>query len=638
MTSKSKNSSNVIDLNRSLKDKEVEIELLQETFTAIGSELDLNKIFQIVSERARDLISADTVLIPLLDENCESYTYRGGSGKNAEEIVGETLPLNYGVCGWVWKHKKPWWRGVLDELSDEERNRWEKEAGTMILVPLQGKRDFLGGIAGINEKGGSKFTRRDLNLLQLFASIVSVAIENAMIVTKMEKLNKLKDDYRMRLEILNKQLVESSKELEYLSLYDTVTLLPNRSLFRDRITQNIYQARKSRENIGLLLIDLDRFKDINDTLGHDKGDLVLKKIARRFHECVHANETLARLGGDEFVVILPSSDHEATIKRAQKLRAVLENTFSIDDTKIAVTASIGMAMYPDHGEDTGSLLSHVDSAMYMAKHNNLGICMYNPDQDHSSLVELALVADVRKAVDEKQYELYYQPKISLQDNKVTSVEALGRWASDSRGEVPPDIFIRVMEQTGLIDEYTYWAIATALKQAIAWNKAGHHIRIAVNVSPQTLMNPEFTDRLEQLIKDEATGQYIMFEITENLFLSEFDRLSSVLDIICRLGITLSIDDFGTGYSSLSRLKKMPVSELKIDQSFIKDMHVSQDDKIIVKSTIDLAHNLGLTVVAEGVETKESFDLLIKLGCDVAQGYFIEYPLPAEEFDEFIKNY
>ena len=289
--------SNVVDLNQNLRDREIEIDLLQKTFAEIGSELDLDKVFQIVAERARTLIRAETLLIPLLDENCETYTYRGGSGKNSDEIIGESLPLEFGVCGWVWKHKRPWWRGVLDELSDDEKNLWEEEAGTVIMVPLQGRRHFLGGISGINKIGGGEFTRRDLNLLQMFSSIVSIAIENAMAVSNMEKTRKVNDDYRMRLEILNKQLLESSKELEYLSLYDTVTGLPNRFLFHDRLSRNISQAILSEEYIGLLLIDLNRFKEVNEALGHERGDLLLKKIARRLERNMGSDETLARLGG-----------------------------------------------------------------------------------------------------------------------------------------------------------------------------------------------------------------------------------------------------------------------------------------------------------------------------------------------------
>jgi len=635
------NSSNIIDLSRSLQQKETEIGLLQKTFTEIGGELDIEEIFRIVSERALELIDAETLLIPLLDDNCETYTYRGGAGKNAAEIVGESLPLEFGVCGWVWKHKKPWWQGMLDELSDDEKNRWEQEAGNMILVPLQGKRHFLGGIAGLNKKDGTNFDKNDLNLLQLFASIVSIAIENAMAVKSIEDSHALNEDYRHKLENLNKQLIESSRELEYLSLYDSVTALPNRSLFSDRLSRDIVEAESDGSSIGILLIDIDSFKDINDTLGHDRGDNLLNKIARRFDGEIKYNETLARLGGDEFIVVLPDQNQKQVIKRAQKFINSLKDTFTIEKNTIVVNASIGVAIYPEHGKSIGNLLSHADFAMYEAKSSSIKICVYNPDNDHLAQGHLAMVADVRNALDEKQFELHYQPKISAQSGQLVSAEALGRWHSKDRGNVPPNIFIGVLEQNGLIDEYTYWAIETALAQAKEW-KSGQKcdriiLRVAVNLSPQTLMHPDFKKKIDQIIKDESDGELLTFEITENLFLSEFDRLAEVLEHICSLGVELSIDDYGTGYSSLSRLRRLPVSELKIDQAFIKEMVDNKDDQAVVHSTIELAHNLGLSVVAEGVENKSSLDLLTKLGCDTIQGFLISKPLSAENFNLFIEQ-
>lgn len=630
--------SNVIDLSLSLREKETEIELLQQTFTEIGSEHDLNKIFQVVSDRARELIKAETILIPLLDDNNETYTYRGGSGVNAEEIVGESLPLEFGICGWVWKHKKPWWQGVLEELDEAERNKWEKEVGNIIHVPLQGKRQFLGGIAGIGKTGGGHFDRRDLNLLQIFAGIVSVAIENAMAVKSIEVSHVLNENYRLKLEVLNKQLVENGKELEYLSLYDSVTALPNRSLFHDRLTRVMSNAIRDHSEIGVLLIDIDSFKDINDTLGHDYGDGLLNKIARRFEGEIKNNETLARLGGDEFVVVLPKHNRAQTLKRAGLFIDSLKEAFSIDQNNIVIDASVGVSVYPEHGTTISNLLSHADFAMYEAKSSSMSICVYNPDNDHLARGYLAMVADVRKALEEKEFELHYQPKIDVASGQLIAAEALGRWRCDGRGDVPPSIFIQLLEQNGLLDEYTYWAIAAALQQAKEWNSHFDGWRIAVNLSPQTLMHPEFKNNIDRIIKSKKDGELLTFEITENLFLSEFERLAEVLEHVCALGVELSIDDYGTGYSSLSRLRLLPVSELKIDQSFIKAMVSNKDDEVVVRSTIELAHNLGLSVVAEGVENQPSLDLLKKLGCDIIQGYLISKPLPRDEFDAFIRGH
>jgi len=635
---KTGNNLNVSDLKESLLHREAEIDLLQQTFTEIGSELNLDRVFQIVAERARELVKAETLLIPILDENCATYTYRAGAGINIDEIVGESLPLDYGVCGWVWKHKKAWWRGMLDELNEEERNRWEKEAGTLILVPLQGKKHFLGGISAINKTGHLEFTRRDLNLLSMFAGIVSIAIENAMTVQQMEETNRLNEDYRRRLKIMNKQLVESNRELEFHALYDPLTTLPNRSLFRDRLSRGITRAESKHAQLGLLLIDLDRFKDINDALGHDKGDYLLKEIALLLQQYVHPDDTFARLGGDEFAVILPDSNRQAIIERAGVFLKALEKPFNINGSMITVGASIGITVYPEDGDNVTDMMIRADSAMYSAKKSKQGIMLYEPANDHSPLGHLTMVSDLRKALDSNEFELYYQPQIDIKTHRIIAVEALGRWIHSRYGFVNPDVYIGELEQIGLIEKYTTWVIETALKTAIAWRDYGRELKVSVNISVTDLLNPDFMARLDTLIGSRQQGELLTFEITENLFLSEYDRLFEVLEYIRFLGITLSIDDFGTGYSSLSRLKKLPVSELKIDQSFIKDMEKSQNDEVIVHSTIELAHNLGMTVVAEGVERKETLNRLALLGCDTAQGFVVSRPLPLEQLEAMLDDF
>ena len=637
MSDKTINNLNVTDLQESLLHREAEIDLLQQTFTQIGSELDLDRVFQIVAERARELVKAETLLIPILDENCESYTYRAGSGKNIDEILSTSLPRDHGVCGWVWKHKKAWWRGVLEELDNEERNRWEKEAGTLIMVPLQGKKHFLGGISAINKISKHEFTRRDLNLLTMFAGIVSIAIENAMVVKQMEETNKLNDDYRRRLKIMNKQLLESNRELEFHALYDPLTSLPNRSLFRDRLSRGISLAETSNSQLGLLLIDLDRFKDINDALGHDKGDHLLKEIALLLQQYVHPNDTFARLGGDEFAVVLPDTNNKTIVDRANALLKALEKPFNIHGSTITVGASIGITVYPEHGDNVTDMLSRADSAMYGAKKSNQGIMMYEPADDHSALGHLTMVTDLRKAMLNEEFELHYQPQIDLKTNEIIAVEALGRWMHSRYGLVKPDVYISELEQIGLIENYTTWAIDTALKNAISLRDSGRVIKVSVNISVTDLLNPDFMTRLDALIGSGEYGELLTFEITENLFLSEYDRLVEVLEYIRYLGIALSIDDFGTGYSSLSRLKKLPVSELKIDQSFIKDMEQSQNDEVIVHSTIELAHNLGLSVVAEGVESNETLQRLALLGCDTAQGFIISEPLSFDQLSALLDS-
>lgn len=625
------------DLKQHLKDREAEIELLQKTFSAVGSEFDLEKVFQMVAEYARELIQAETLLIPIIDTNGETYTYRGGSGLNATEIVGESLPIDFGVCGWVLKHKRAWWRGVLEELSEDERNQWEKEAGSIILVPLQSKKHFLGGIAGINKIGGHEFSRRDLNLLSLFASIVPIAIENAMAVQQIEDAKRLTDIYQMRLERQNNELIESSRELEYLSLYDSITGLPNRSLFHDRLNQNLTSAAKNNSQVGLLLVDIDNFKRINENLGHDRGDFLLHLVAQRLLDLVDSDETLSRLGGDEFILIYPNHNKKQTLARGQVLLKHLEKQFEVYDNKIAVSASIGAVIYPQHGEDFSVLLQHADQAMYSAKENHSGICIYNSEISCSSPAQLTLLADLRNAIDKNQFELRFQPKVTIPQRELIGAEILGYWEHPGRGAIPAHIFINDLEETGLIHKYTYWVIETAIKYLSDWAGISSNIQLAINLSTQTLMNNEFQAYLDATISSQSIGEHLIFEITENLFLSEYDHLSDTLQHIRNLGITLSIDDFGTGYSSLSRLKRLPVSELKIDRSFVMDMGKNPDDEVIVHSTIELAHNLGLKVTAEGIESESIFNHLSKLNCDIAQGFYISKPLRDSDFAQLLKQ-
>ena len=629
---------NIEELQLRLHDREMDIELLQHTFGEIGTLLDLDKLYNLVAERARVLIQAETLLIPILDNDRQTYTYRGTAGKNAEEIANESLPLDYGICGWVWRNKRAWWRGVLDELSDAERNLWEKDAGSVILVPLQGNKQFLGGIAGINKKGAADFDKRDLNLLTLFANVVSIAIENAIAVKEIDATHQLMSDYQSRLERMNRQLSDSNRELEFLSLYDPITSLPNRSLFHDRLSQHIASCTRQNCSLAILLIDLNNFKQINEAHGHDQGDQLLKQIAQRINACLEENETFSRLGGDEFVLIVPQANESLALDRGRCLLSVLDASFQINNTDIFVSASIGIAAYPQHGQDGSTLMRHADTAMYVAKQNKLGVALFNPDYNNTSLNQLTLTTDLRKALDEQQFELHYQAKIELSTGKVVGAEALGRWRHTTRGDIPPTLFIHALEQSGQIDRYTYWAIEQALKQAERWYQQGFPIKVAVNISTITLMNPQFLHTLHDLVADKKNGELLIFEITENLFLSEYERLAETLALIHSLGITLSIDDFGTGYSSLSRLKKLPVTELKIDRSFICDMTHDPDDEVIVRSTIELAHNLGLTVIAEGVENEETHRRLQLLGCDFSQGFYMSKPLPPDEFEVFLRRH
>ncbi|MDH5191290.1 MAG: EAL domain-containing protein [Gammaproteobacteria bacterium] len=628
----------IASLEAELHHREREIAILKKISDAVTHNVGLDKIFQMVAEHARDLINAETLLIPVLDENKESYTYRAGCGKNANEIIGESLPLEFGVCGWVWANKKPWWSGVIETLSAEEKIRWKEEAGTVILVPMVGQNSFLGGIAGIKKEDGTEFNERDLNLLSLFAQQISNAIEN---VTSYEQLTQAKEEaikYQVELQKLNSQLIDTNKELEHLALYDTLTALPNRTLIQDRIQQGLLNAQRDKEALSVLIIDLDSFKEVNDTLGHDTGDELLKQVGNRFQHSLRHVDTVGRLGGDEFAVIVSNADTDEAVLVANNLLKVLDEPFIVNESNFHISASVGIASYPEHGEDVSTLIKRADVAMYVAKRARCGYFVYDLNEDPNSLGRLTLMGELRKAIDEDSMELYYQPKLDLESGKIVGVEALARWTIPEKGMIPPDFFVPVMEQTGLIKPFTKWALNKAIGQCVAWQKENIDITMSVNLSVYNLRDPEFLHVTSELLKKwKPKPGSIILEITESAIMTDDDFTRNVLSNLSKEGVHFSIDDFGTGYSSLVHLKQLQPSEIKIDKSFVMDMNTNKDDAVIVRSTIDLGHNLGLKVVAEGVETQEVMDSLKELGCEMIQGYHISRPLPVNEITEFLKK-
>lgn len=623
-------------LEAEIKQRDYEIQLLTETTQAIGSQLDLEKVFGIIAKRARELINAETLLIPILNKEFTEYTYCAGDGKNTEEIIGETLPLDYGVCGWVWHHRKPWWRGVLNELSAEERNRWESEAGTIIMVPLMGRESFLGGLSGINKVGGGEFSESDLRVLELFAGQVAIAIENAMAMEKVEEAKRISEKYQSELNRLNKRLVSVNNELENRTLYDQLTGLPNRLLFRDRLQQEMNIADERDLIVTVMLFDIDRFQEVNEALGHEEGDQLLKAVSKRFIKALGSKDILARLGGDEFVVLMLNQNDDVYLEEAKFLLEIFEKPVELSKQTISISAKVGITQYPKHGTDVQSLLKHMDAAIVAAKRNNESIHVYEIDKDDAS-GRLALVQNIKDAIELSEFKIYYQPKIELVSGRLIGVEALARWPDKNNGYVPTEMFISVMEQTGLISDFSYWVLETAMAQRIAWLNAGYDLKVSVNIPVTMILETDFVSKVHSLlIKYENIGGIIL-EITENIFFSDYDRLNSLMNDLQKLGLSFSIDDFGTGHSSLSRLRQLPVSELKIDKSFVIDMIGNNDDEVIVKSTIELAHNLGIRVCAEGVETAEVMQQLYQWRCDIIQGYHISKAIPASEIAKFIKQ-
>jgi diguanylate cyclase (GGDEF)-like protein len=430
----------------------------------------------------------------------------------------------------------------------------------------------------------------------------------------------------------------SQREAEILRLAfeDTLTGLPNRAMFIDRLQQVLRQARRSSDPVTVMLLDLDRFKLINDSLGHPAGDQVLRDVASRLRDVLRESDTVARLGGDEFALLLPGSPPEHVNRVVERVLRVLEAPILLDQQPVDVGASIGIATWPEDGDDADTLLRHADVAMYVAKRAGSGHARYDQSKESAPHGQLSLLGELRRAVEQDELLLHYQPKVSLADGRVHRAEALVRWQHPERGMVPPGDFIPFAEQTGYIRQISRWVLGEGIRQAAQWHRQGLDIAISINVASRDLMSSDLLAYVSDMLERHGVpASQVCLEITESGVMEDPARALDTLTRLHTKGLRLSIDDFGTGYSSLAYLKKLPVKELKIDRSFVMHLVDDADDAAIVRSTIELGHNMGLEVVAEGVERQAEVDLLAQLGCDEAQGYFFSRPLPAAAFEEWL---
>jgi diguanylate cyclase (GGDEF)-like protein len=436
---------------------------------------------------------------------------------------------------------------------------------------------------------------------------------------------------------LARTLVERDSELRHQAFHDPLTGLPNRSLLFDRFSQVMLAAKRAGTTTGLLVIDLDRFKEVNDTFGHHCGDELLAQIGPRLRAELRASDTVARLGGDEFAVLLPNiSDLSAAMAIAGKLRGVLETPFHVEGVDLDIEASVGVVLSGEHGSDPATLLKRADIAMYVAKARNLGVFAYDPDADEHSPGKLALLGELRRAVHTGQLLLHYQPKVAISTGEVVGAEALVRWQHADRGLIFPDEFIPLAEHTGLIGPLTTYVLSAALTQARAWMDAGRPLTMSVNLSARNLLDDGLPQQIAALLATHRVpAELLELEVTESALMPEPDRTRRLLEALVALGVRLSIDDFGAGYTSLGQLKNLPITELKIDKAFVINMHNDPSDALIVHSIVDLGHSLGLSILAEGVETAAALTDLAAFGCDVAQGYHLSRPVTAAAFDTWL---
>jgi diguanylate cyclase (GGDEF)-like protein/PAS domain S-box-containing protein len=434
---------------------------------------------------------------------------------------------------------------------------------------------------------------------------------------------------------------QMESQLLHQATHDKLTGLPNRSVLLEHIRQGMFHAQRAEKMMAVMFIDLDDFKTINDSLGHDAGDAMLAEVACRLKRAVRAGDTICRLGGDEFTVVMESMENVSDVAAtADKLQAVLKQPYVLQGGHFSASTSIGITLYPLDGDAAEDLLRNADIAMYQAKRQRKGSYhFYTAGMNDSIRAQLELKEDMRRGIGTEEFVLHYQPKIDFQSGQITGMEALVRWQHPERGLLPPDVFIPLAEESGLISPLGEWILRTACRQARAWQLAGlPGLRVAVNLSARQFAQDDLVGVVEQVLQEAGlAAEYLELEITESMLMKDADHAVWSLFRLKELGVTLSIDDFGTGYSSLSYLRSFPVGYLKIDRSFVRDATSNANDAAIVRAIISMAHQLGLKVVAEGVETEAHCTLLRECGCDQMQGYLISVPLPAEKFEQFVRE-
>ena len=435
----------------------------------------------------------------------------------------------------------------------------------------------------------------------------------------------------------NAQRQESS--LRHQAMFDRLTNLPNRALFADRIQQAILISQREKQSFAIVSLDLDRFKQINDALGHPVGDQVLQLIAEASRSCLRASDTFARMGGDEFTILLPNTPNlDGAQILAKKILTAVRKPMVIAGQNIEVSASLGIALFPEHGNSAELLLRNADAAMYEAKRTQAGYTVYNINLNQHAEDRIRLQGELRTAIDHNELVLHYQPKIEFASGRISGVEALVRWQHPTRGLLFPDAFIDLAENTGQIKALTIDVLRKALDQSEIWYKSGLNLTVAVNISSLSIQDPEFPDQLSDLLKGvNMPISRLELEITETAVMTGTHQAVECIRHLNELGLQIAIDDFGTGYSSMSRLKELLVAQIKIDKSFVKDMAVNHNDAMIVRSTVELGHSLGMKVIAEGVEDQAAWDKLKALSCDSAQGYFMGRPIPIDKFNAWLQE-
>ena len=609
----------------SLSERQQLAERLSRIQRKISTRAPLQEVLDAITQGAAELVHDDVAALRFVDDDDPGCMVMVSSVGIEPATAGEVerLPVGTGVGG----------RAIVDNrlCIQDAYTQWEGAIGqfaagglqTAMAAPVHLGDRPIGSLVVATHRADRRYSQAEQDALISFAEHVSIALNDARSVRTMN---------------------EALEHAVHQAMHDELTGLPNRACFYDRAEQALKAARRERSATAVLLFDLDRFKEINDTLGHRYGDRVLRAIGPRITPLLREADTLARLGGDEFCVLLPQvGSLDRAVEVAERVIVALEEPFEIDDMSLVVEASCGVTVAPDHGLTADLLLQRSDVAMYVAKTSHASVVAYDDALDRNTPDRLSLLGELRTAVVRDELVLHYQPQVDLRTGQVVGVEALVRWRHPRRGLLAPDQFVPLAEETGFIHQLTSWVVDDALDQLRRWCEDPFvdirpDFTMAVNLSTHSLLDESFAAEVSVAL-DRSRGRpdQLVLEITETTLMADPARSQRVLNDLARLGVRFAIDDFGTGYSSLASLKDLPVQELKIDQSFVRSMHEHSDDAVIVRSVIDLGHTLGLRTVAEGVEHDDVSAHLLALGCDRAQGFAIAPPMPPDELVRWLTN-
>lgn len=432
---------------------------------------------------------------------------------------------------------------------------------------------------------------------------------------------------------------QSEETIHHLAYHDALTDLPNRRMYVQQLTKEMMQAKRFQSNLAVLFLDLDRFKDVNDSFGHDVGDMLLIEAAKRLQACLKPGDVVARLGGDEFTIMQNQlQDRSEATALAEQIMYQLQRPFELDGHIFNVSCSIGIALYPQDGDNPEDLLKRADTALYTVKSRGKnGYDFFDPTMEAKSLERILMENEMRKAIEQEQFQIYYQPKIDIATSAMTGMEALVRWVHPELGIIPPNRFIPIAEETGMILALGEWILKQACKQNKIWHDQGYTLKVSVNLSARQIYQKDLVEMIKEILQEtNLSPNWLELEITESIFV-KMEEATAVLQQIRDIGIQISIDDFGTGYSSFSYIKSLPVDTIKIDASFIRDIHHNQESQAIVRAIVTIAQSLNMNVIAEGIELHDQVVALKENGCDHGQGYLFSKPLPTDDFDQFLRQ-